>query len=822
MEQKYDFTQAEEKMQRLWRDYEIYKYDTTSDRKIYSIDTPPPTVSGSLHIGHVFSYAQAEMIARYHRMQGENVYYPFGFDDNGLPTERLVEREKKIYAKNMKRSEFAKECYEITNQYEEEFRKMWEALGLSVDWSLKYKTIDPECMRMSQRSFLELAKSNKAYRKESPVLWCTTCQTSIAQAELETVEFNGMFHYLRFQTKEGDLIIATTRPELLYGCVCLFVHPEDERYKKYIGEKAIVPLYHFEIPILQDDTVDPLKGTGVVMCATYGDTTDVEWCEKYFLPYKNIITSSGQIAEEVPNLGGLKVLEARKKVIELLKESKELLDQEELTHMVATHERCGKEVEILPSKQWYIDVLSEKERYVKAADEINWYPKSMKHRYLLWVENLKWDWCISRQRYFGVPFPVWYCKKCGNPIYAKEEQLPINPLEASPIEGCSCGCSEFLPETAVFDTWATSSITPLLHAKYKEKGMREDFLPMTMRTQSHDIIRTWAFYTIIKSLYHTGKLPWKNIMISGFVLAKRGEKISKSKNNGTLSPMKLIQTHSADALRYWCANVNLGTDTFFSEEELKIAKRFLIKLWNVSKFALFHLKDFSKETKEHLEVEYEQLTNLNITKEKACFKPYDLYILCRLHDITRKAKEYLDKYEVGLARKVIDDFFWKEFCDDYIEVVKERLYQPEKHGVKERQSAQYAVYKTLYGLLKLYGIYVPHITEFIYQEYFRQYESEISLHRTLWESKIPCTSWEEFIRFGNDISVLVGEVRKYKSERGMSMKDEISTIAIRCSYQQLSYYKQTEQDIKACTNAKKLVFIPLTDIEEDISVQISQ
>ena len=418
MKKNYEFKQVEKEMQNFWRENTIYNFNQESQNEIYSIDTPPPTVSGSLHIGHIFSYTQAEMIARFKRMQGYNVFYPFGFDDNGLPTERLVEKEESIIAKNLPRSEFIKRCATVSEKYEKEFKDLWQSLGFSVDWSLQYETINPMVQRISQKSFIKLLKYGKAYMKESPVLWCTECQTSIAQAELETIEKDTTFNYLKFKVGEESLLVATTRPELLYGCVCLFVNPEDDKYKKYIGKNATVPLYDYKIPILTDNKVDMDKGTGVVMCATFGDSTDVEWYETYKLPYRKVILSDGTIDESVPLIGGLKVLIARKQIVGLLLENGFILESKNITHTVAVHERCGKEVEILPSKQWYIDILTNKDQFLKAADEINWYPEYMKNRYVLWVENLKWDWCISRQRYFGVPFPIWYCKNCGNVIIA--------------------------------------------------------------------------------------------------------------------------------------------------------------------------------------------------------------------------------------------------------------------------------------------------------------------------------------------------------------------------------------------------------------------
>ncbi|WP_310602655.1 valine--tRNA ligase [Anaerosporobacter sp.] len=756
-------------------------------KKIFSVDTPPPTVSGKLHIGHVFSYTQAEMIARFKRMQGYDVFYPFGFDDNGLPTERLVEKDEKIHANMLSRSEFKSRCINTIEKYEGEFKDLWKRLGFSVDWDLQYQTISDLSQRISQKSFIELAKMNKAYMKESPVLWCTECQTSIAQAELESKECETTFNYLNFKTALGNLLIATTRPELLAGCVCIFVHPDDNRYKEYVGQKANVPLYDFEIPILTDDAVSMDKGTGVVMCATFGDSTDIEWYQKYNLQYKEIIMSNGTINESVLFVGGMRIKKAREHIIELLKEKELLVKQEKMNHMIAVHERCGNDVEFIPSKQWYIDVLTDKERFLQAADEINWHPEHMKNRYKIWVENLKWDWCISRQRYFGVPFPVWYCKDCNKPMFAEEEQLPVNPLESQPLHACSCGCNEFIPEEAVFDTWATSSVTTLINARYgEENDILDDIFPMGMRCQAHEIIRTWAFYSIVKSLYHTGKLPWKDIMISGFVLAKPGEKISKSKNNASNSPITLIETNSADAIRYWAANSKLGTDTFFSEEELKISKRFINKLYNAAKFAIMQMEDFEKPEK------YNESDML----------PIDRWILERVNETTIRVTNMLDNYEIGQARHEIDNLFWKDFCDYYIEIVKERLYQPDKHGIEERYSGQIALYHSLLGILKLYAIYTPYVTDYIYQEFYKEQEKESSLHQTVWSTK---EINHIYIEFGEHIKDVIADVRKNKTENQMSMKDSIPELIIICPKKYKELYRKTEKDIKACTGAEKVM-----------------
>ena len=781
MEKRYDFKKTENQTQEFWEREAIYRFDKNAGGELYSIDTPPPTVSGSLHIGHLFSYTQAEMAARFRRMQGYNVFYPFGFDDNGLPTERLVEREENIRANDLPRSEFVAKCQLTVKKYEDEFKEFWKSLGFSVDWETEYQTISPDVCKISQELFLELAATGKAYIKSSPVLWCCECQTSIAQAELETADISSSFNYVPFFVDGAPLEVATTRPELLYACVCLFVNPCDERYKKHIGKSAAVPLYDFEIPILSDEKVDADKGTGVVMCATFGDSTDAEWFELYKLPYRKVILPDGRIADDVPFIGGLGIQSAHKEIIRLLDERGLLLKSETITHTVGTHERCGTPVEIIPSRQWYIDILSRRDEFLAAADEINWYPASMKNRYSAWVQNLKWDWCISRQRHFGVPFPVWYCEKCGKPVFAKPEQLPVNPLEVNYSGVCMCGFTDFTPESAVFDTWATSSVTPQINERL---GLK--LTPMGMRTHAHEIIRTWTFYTIVRSLYHTGDIPWKDLMICGFILARKGEKISKSKSNNELDPKYLIATHSADVLRYWTAGARLGTDTYFSPDDLPVSKRFITKLWNASRFALSHLQDFDPSCTQAL-------------------LPVDKWMIERVNQTAKSAAKMLFEYEIGSARHEIDDLFWNDFCDNYIEIVKERLYEPEIHGAEQRRSAQYTLYHALLNILKLYAIYVPHITEHIYQEHFRRHEKAVSIHLTRWVS--PSCVDLDLISFGESLKNAIFEMRKYKSQRNLSMKESMDTLDIRTEQRFEKWFRQTEMDILACSHAGRVDYI---------------
>lgn len=784
LEKKYNAKACEAEIQAYWAENETFKFEKDG-RKVFSIDNPPPTVSGKLHIGHIFSYTQTEMVARFRRMKGENVYYPFGFDDNGLPSERLVEKETGILAKNLPRSEFAAKCKETVAKYEKEFKELWISLGFSVDWNLHYETINDTAQKISQRSFLELLKAGKAYRKDKPVLWCTTCQTSIAQAELDTAEIDSTFNWLRFSVEGKEMLIATTRPEMLAGCVAVLVNPDDERYKDLVGKKAVVPLYGFEVPIISDEKVGIDKGTGIVMCCTFGDSTDLEWFEKYNFPYKKVVDGDGIIAENIEYIGGMKIKAARKAIIEILNEEGFLLKSEPISHIVNTHERCGTDVEIIPSKQWYIDILSEKDMLLKAADEINWYPASMKNRYINWVENLKWDWCISRQRYFGVPIPVWYCKDCGKVVVPDYDMLPVNPLETKPENfKCECGCTELIPEDAVMDTWATSSTTPLINAKWCEPDERDYLYPMSVRSQAHEIIRTWAFYTIVKSMYHRKTIPWNDIMISGFVLAKKGEKISKSKGNAVVEPAELINEYSADAVRYWAANNRLGTDTWFSVEDVMQSKRFITKLWNAAKFSLMHLEDF--DPTEDVEI-----------------LPVDKWILNKLKQAQNSYYDYMMQYEVGLARKAIDDFFWHDYCDDYIEIVKERVYRADIHGVENRKSAQKTILNVFFGILKLYSVFVPHITEYIYLHEFKRFFDG----KTICDFKIEKAETDaESLAFGEVVSAIVGEVRKYKSLNQLSMKTELDEVNVSCDEKFIPLLETVRKDFDNCLSAKKLTF----------------
>lgn len=795
LDKKYSI-ENEKTIQKLWEDKKAFEFKGVDNRKIYSVDTPPPTVSGKLHVGHIFSFAQAEMIVRYHRLMGENIFYPLGFDDNGLPTERLVEKELGIVAKDLPRSEFIEKCNIIKDKYIEEFQTLFKKLGISADWNLKYDTIDELSRRVSQRSFIDLVKKGNAYRKEMPVLWCPYCQTSIAQAELENKDFKTYFNYINFSCEGKNLEIATTRPEMLGGCVAVFVNPNDERYKEFIGKKVVVPLYNKEVLVYASEKVSKEKGTGAVMCSTFGDQVDLEWQRDYNLPTVKVVQSDGTINPEIDFVGGMKSEDARREIVKELEKQGYLVKSEKIEHPVSIHERCGNPIEIINSPQWYINVLDIKNELIKAADDINWYPSSMKNRYLDWVNNLKWDWCISRQRYFGVPFPVWYCKDCGDVIIPNDKELPVNPLEVSPTMSCKCGCKEFIPESAVMDTWATSSVTPFINMKYGDSNQQNFLYPMTMRSHAHEIIRTWTFYSIVKSLYHKGQVPWKDLMISGFVLAKKGEKISKSKGNAKMSPNDLLDTYGADMIRYWTASNKLGTDTWFSEDAISDSKRFLNKLWNSAKFVDMHINNIDMNS------------NVELT-------PIDKWIISKCRDTFNKYKNQMENYEVGLARIEVDNFFWKDFCDNYLEIVKERLYNPDNQYENTHLAAKKTLAIVFLEILKMYSPFVPHITEFIYQNLYKSLEKEETLSNSSFK-ELP--SSQKYLDFGTEIKNIVSEVRKFKSERNLSMKEPVENIKIYISLENAKLLRSSLMDILSCTRTNNI------DIEicnDDMHVEIT-
>ncbi len=754
--------------QELWYKYNVYSCDNNPG-KIFSIDTPPPTVSGNLHIGHIFSYTQTDIIARYKRMCGFSVFYPFGFDDNGLPTEKFVEKKNDIIAHNLKRSDFIQLCLKETEVVEHKFKELWQKIGLSVDWSLCYSTIDDRSRKISQESFIDLYNKGFIYRKDEPALYCTSCRTSVAQAELDDAQKPSIFNDIKFLTTTGcELIISTTRPELLPSCVAIMCNSEDARYKNLEGQSVIVPIFGQKVQVIFDDAVVIEKGSGLVMCCTFGDKTDIEWFKKYNLPYKQSIGFDGKWVESTGPLAGLRVTAAREKILELLKNSGLIIAQKPLMHNVNVHERCKKEIEYAVLPQWFIKILPYKEKFIELADSIDWFPSFMKSRYKNWVENLSWDWCISRQRFFGIPFPVWHCLDCKTIVFAKKETLPVDPQETKYPDSCpKCKSCNIEPDKDVMDTWNTSSLTPYICFSLYQKNNDvfdadkiKSFIPMSMRPQAHDIIRTWAFDTIVKSWMHHNIIPWQDIVISGHVLSSEKSKISKSQGNTPLEPEALLQKYAADAIRYWTASGNLGYDIAFSENQLKIGQKLVVKLLNAFKFASSYATGFKLDEK----LEPNLLVNRwIISKASISFIQY---------------KKHFEQNEFSLALDAVEKFFWADFCDNYLELIKDIFSENSSYSESEILETKNTLYFTGFRILQLYAPFVPHITENIYQVLYKEYAKSISLHQTRYEQHQTEVIYKDVDDSMEIILDIVNAVRRLKTEHQLSLRAEIDTLCL--------------------------------------------
>ncbi len=765
----YNAEEVEEKIKKFWEKEKIYKFDPKNKGKIYSIDTPPPTVSGDMHVGHAFSYSQQDFIARFRRMFEGNVFYPFGTDDNGLPTERLIEKLKKVKSKEMSRSEFIELCLKTLKKITPDFIQQWKDLGVSADYGVCYSTIDKNSRKISQKSFLDLFKAGRIYKKNFPTIWCPECQTSIAQAELEDKEFPSSFSTIKFEAEGKALPIATTRPELIPACVAIFVNPDDKRYKNLIGKKARIPLFNYEVPIFEDKSADLEKGTGVMMVCSYGDKFDVEAVNKFKLNPRIIFNYDGTL--NIDRYKGMKIKEARKKILEDLKKKGLIIDQKQISHVVNVHDKCGTEIEFLPTEQWFIKILDEKKKLIEEGKKIEWYPKFMYKRYENWVNGLEWDWSISRDRHFGVSIPVWYCRKCGEIILAKEKELPLDPSE---IEKKCPKCKENAePETKVLDTWATSSLTPQIASSLVGNKIK---LPYSLRPQAHDIIRTWAFYTIVKSFYHEKKLPWENTMISGFVTLK-GEKMGKSKGNA-IHPREVMKKYGTDALRFWAAGSKLGEDLDYQEKEVVTGKKFVTKLFNASKFVFMNLG----KTKPRKPRKLEKVDELFLKK-------LDLLI--------NSTTYRFEIYEYSKAKFNVEEFFWKYFCDHYLEIIKWRVYNGNK---QEKESARYTLYIIFLDILKMLAPIMPFITEHLYQTHFRKYEKCKSIHISEW----PKYKNLEKGTYDKTFNKLIAIIRRVRQEKTKAQKSMNSEIILTITKEDKLKIKELIQDLKAVTNASEI------------------
>ncbi|MFZ9796856.1 MAG: valine--tRNA ligase [Candidatus Nanopelagicales bacterium] len=817
----------EEKWGNSWVNNNTFGFDKNCDKSsVYSIDTPPPTVSGSLHVGHVFSYTHTDLIARYQRMIGKKVFYPIGWDDNGLPTERRVQNyfgvrcdpslaydpnfqppkepsEKQI---PISRKNFVELCEKLTLEDEKVFESLFQTLGLSIDWNYTYQTIDKRARFVSQKAFLNNLNRGEAYQAEAPTLWDVTFRTAVAQAELEDRERPGAFHKIAFKKEDGsDVFIETTRPELLPSCVALVANPEDDRYKSLFGKNVTTPLFEVNVPVVAHHLADPEKGSGIAMICTFGDVTDVVWWREFNLPTRGLIGWDGKIQNETPEwiqtekakeifskIVGKTSHTTREILVEELKKTNQLIGEPKpITHAVKFFEKGDKPLEIVTTRQWYIKNGGRdkdlRNQLLSRGNELSWHPDYMKVRYQNWVEGLNGDWLISRQRFFGVPLPIWYkLDENANPIYDQilipnENQLPIDPQSDCP-EGFDESKRNkpygFMGDPDVMDTWATSSLTPQIAGSWGiDNELFNKIFPMDLRPQSHEIIRTWLFSTVVRSHLEENSLPWKNTSISGWILDPDRKKMSKSKGN-VVTPIDLLKEYGSDAVRYWAAMGRPGTDTAFDTGQMKIGKRLAVKILNASKFAL----------------------SLNATLNKEDVKlEADHALLNKLAQVVDSATKAFEKYDYTKALEVTETFFWS-FTDDYVELVKERTYG--KQGEEAANSAKAALGITIHTLLKLFAPFVPFVSEEVWSWWQKG-----SIHNQIWP-KPEEISVNKSIGIENLelVTKVLAEIRKAKTEKQLSMKAEVLELEIKTKNEEIEIIKKSEKDLIAAGNIKNLKY----------------
>ncbi|KNC19119.1 valine--tRNA ligase [Arthrobacter sp. RIT-PI-e] len=825
----------EERLSRQWREDGTYAFrrDTTRD-EVYSIDTPPPTASGSLHVGHMFSYTQTDVMARFKRMNGANVFYPMGWDDNGLPTERRVQnyygvrcdpsvaydagyRPPAEPAKNQRdfdavsRRNFIELCEELAVEDEQVFENLFSTLGLSVDWDLTYRTIDDTSRAVSQRAFLENLDAGDAYLAEAPTLWDVTFRTAVAQAELEDREQPGAYHRIGFHASDGQRIhIETTRPELLPACVALVAHPDDERYKPLFGTTVTSPLFDVEVEIKAHPLAKPDKGSGIAMICTFGDLTDVTWWRELQLPTRAVVGRDGRIRSEAPEwiatararenyaqVAGKTIFSAKEAVVAMLRGSGDLDGEpKKITHPVNFYEKGDKPLEVVTSRQWYIRNggrdAGKREALISRGREIDFHPSFMRSRYENWIEGLNGDWLVSRQRFFGVPVPVWYRldadgePEYGSPIVPAPESLPVDPA-AEPAPGFEESARNqpggFVGDDDVLDTWATSSLTPQIVGGWaRDEDLFGKVFPFDLRPQGHDIIRTWLFSTAVRADALQGSVPWKHAALSGWILDPDRKKMSKSKGN-VVVPTDVLEQFGADAVRYWAASAKLGADTAYEVNQMKIGRRLAIKLLNASKFVL----------------------NLGVTEASVgagtierVSNALDLSLLAQLRTVTEQATAAFEKYDYARALQLTESFFWT-FTDDYVELVKDRAYGDAEDPAT--QSVQTALATTLDALLRLFAPFLPFATE----EVWSWWRSG-SVHHAAWPTSeelpaLPAAADPEVL---TAVALALGGLRKAKSEAKVKQRTEVQTAVVTAPVAQVEQLRAGLADLLAAGNAKDL------------------
>lgn len=782
---QYDSAVIEKRWQEMWKNEAVYRFDPKSDKPVYSIDNPPRYTSGSLHLGHATGYSLIDFAARYRRMKGYNVFFPLCFDVNGTPIEVRVEKKHNITKLDLPRKEYRKLCSDYANGFIEEMTHHFEILGESMDPSIYYQTDAPYYRRITQISFVKLFNRGLVYKGNFPVNWCPRCMTALADAEVEYRDNVNKLNFIKFQIAGSDdhVMVATTRPELLCTCKVVAVHPDDKTKQHLIGKELVTPLYGRKVKVIADTKVDPAYGTGNVMICTIGDKDDLEWVMKYHLEMEKAIDESGRMTQLAGKYAGMKVIEAREAAIEDLRAKGILVKQHDNPQQVSICWRCHTPIEYLQVPQWFLKTTDFKKEVMKRADEINWFPEFMKIRLEDWTNSLEWDWVLSRQRIFATPVPVWECEDCGHAVCATEENCYVDPTEdAPPVKACpKCG-GKLVGCTDVFDTWMDSSGSALYNTYWdRDPELHKKLFPMSMRPQSHDIIRTWAFYTILRTDQIANSRPWNDIMIHGFIMAPDGTPMHSSIGN-VINPIPIIENYGADALRYYASTCSLGIDHAFREKDVVRGRKICNKIFNIGQFAGRFFD--------------------NVPAECDSLRQSDRWIISKFTEALMAADGYFAEYQFDKAMKEVENFIWHDLADDYIEMVKAR----------KDDAVKYTMYNVLLGSLKMMAPFMPHITEDVYQEHFAKIDGNKSIHLSSWPE--PMFVDEEALASGDRAAEILAGIRAWKSDRKLPLNTEIACIEF--VGDEAAVLEKAKADIMETAKAKKVVVAPKAELKEEV------
>lgn len=785
----YDQKAFEKKWQKKWHDSKIYHFDFESKKEPFSIDVPPRYASGPLHAGHAVHYTHIDFAARYKRMKGYNVFFPLCFDVNGIPIEERVERQLGITRKDIDRHKFTKLCSEFANKNIKTMTDQFAILGESMDPSIYYQTDAKYYRRLTQISFIELFNKKLIYKGKFPVNWCPRCMTAMADAEVTYTDRKTKLNTIKFYFKEtpsGQILkyhgvgkdkrgvyaeIATTRPEMLPSCQIVAVHPNDERAPWLVDQEIIVPVFEKTVKIVEDDAVDPDFGSGIVMICTVGDKEDLNWVFKYKLPIEMSIDEEGKMTDICGKYKKMKIVDARAAVISDMKKDNLLIKQDPLDQNVGVCWRCKTPVEYINAEQWFLKTTDFKKMVLKASDETTWYPKFMKIRLEDWVNSLEWDWVISRQRYFATPIPLWECEKCNKVVLARIEDCYVDPtIDKPPVKNCpKCG-GKLIACEDVFDTWMDSSISPLYNTFWHRDPKKfKELYPMSLRPQAHDIIRTWAFYTILRCSLITGEKPFENIMMGGFILSEDGTPMHASLGN-VIDPLEVINEFGSDAFRCYAASCALGEDNPFRKKDVVRGIKLLRKIWNVQQFINNIIKDKKPEKPQLIDI--------------------DKWILTKYSKLVKKCNKQMDHYDYSQAMKEVEYFLWHELADHYIEMIKSSIYDKEN-----LESIRYTLYTLGLGTLKLFAVFFPHITEEIYSNNYQRFEGDISIHLSSWPEPILSDNDKE--KAGESVKNYIAQVRSWKSEQGIALNAALDTVATYASKTLTSNFESNQSIIKS-------------------------